>query len=560
MATEAAEPLYDSINHSFSAQPAPLAPPAAAPPAAALGTEAEALQLLLHFSDAGEIATHGAMQLAAQPASATHAANPAAAVPNPRSEVACNLTEDTAATSSVCTHFSASFDSGADAPPAHPAPAPPTAAAAAAAPINASLIMGAAGHSAALASAMWTQLDHVDGAASAPAPGDAAAAVSAAEAASAASAAAISAAAATASTTTTLASAPPAHSAPEPPSAADADADAAAAPPTAAATASVSPRKVTSAYVRISRCIEREELAPDEVAALHRLAQQIEQDIVPAIMGGLDRKCKDKGSFMECGIRKKTRVGSTYNLDARELPICAAASIMKQGYCIVPNPPGFVANIRSAIEEAKNLGLKCAQFHPIGQLYPGPEFGRNPNTGDGKRLSADGNSGCKWGNLLHTMIHCIIAQYDLGTHILKLKGDELTSFMEASMLESLPGVNVQGGHFDTGRACDIFMQHGPSAPVEGIVTISPIDGPSNLLILETWASSIQPTAEEFAKHAKPIVIDADHTLLMSDHMPHAGGDMAGRRGHTIITRPDLMSRKLSEKKTFWLAPEQSRDA
>ena len=56
-----------------------------------------------------------------------------------------------------------------------------------------------AGHSAALASAMWTQLDHVDGAASAPAPGNAAAAVSAAEAASAASAAAISAAAATAS-------------------------------------------------------------------------------------------------------------------------------------------------------------------------------------------------------------------------------------------------------------------------------------------------------------------------------------------------------------------------
>ena len=78
--------------------------------------------------------------------------------------------------------------------------------------------------------------------------------------------------------------------------------------------------------------------------------------------------------------------------------------------------------------------------------------------------------------------------------------------------------------------------------------------------VETWASSIQPTAEEFTEHAKPIVIDADHTLLMSDHMPHAGGDMAGRRGHTIITRPDLMSRKLSEKKTFWLAPEQSRDA
>ena len=96
-----------------------------------------------------------------------------------------------------------------------------------------------AGHSAALASAMWTQLDHVDGAASAPAPGDAAAAVSAAEAASAASAAAISATAATASTTTTLASVPPAHSAPEPPSA-DVAASAAAA---AAAAATASQRK-----------------------------------------------------------------------------------------------------------------------------------------------------------------------------------------------------------------------------------------------------------------------------------------------------------------------------
>ena len=153
------------------------------------------------------------------------------------------------------------------------------------------------------------------------------------------------------------------------------------------------------------------------------------------------------------------------------------------------------------------------------------------------------------------MILCIIAQYDLGTHILKLKGDELTSFMEASMLESLPGVNVQGGHFDTGRACDIFMQHGPSAPVEGIVTISPIDGPSNLLILETWASSIQPTAEEFTEHAKPIVIDADHTLLMSDHMPHAGGDMPGLRAHALISKPDHLSKTTATKQTFWLRPE-----
>jgi hypothetical protein len=120
---------------------------------------------------------------------------------------------------------------------AHFAPAPPTALASAtavaaaadtdtAAAASAILALASsvsslpAGHSTALASAMWTQPDHVDGAASAPAPGDTSAAVSAAEAASAASAAAISAAAATASTTTTLASVPPAHSAPEPPSAA----------------------------------------------------------------------------------------------------------------------------------------------------------------------------------------------------------------------------------------------------------------------------------------------------------------------------------------------------
>ena len=238
----------------------------------------------------------------------------------------------------------------------------------------------------------------------------------------------------------------------------------------------------------------------------------------------------------------------------------AAASMMKQGYRIVPNPPGFIANIGSAFDEAVTAGQRCAQLRPIGQLYPGPEFGRNPNTGDGKRLSADSTTGCKWGNLLHTMLQCIIAQYDLRKHILKLKGDELASFMETSMLESLPGVNVQGGHFDTERACGTFMQHGSSAPADGIVAISPIDGPSNVLILKEWASHIPPTAEEFAEHAKPIDIPANHTLLMSDHMPHAGGDMAGRRGHAIITKPDLVGRKLSEKKTFWLAPKQSRVA
>ena len=92
------------------------------------------------------------------------------------------------------------------------------------------------------------------------------------------------------------------------------------------------------------------------------------------------------------------------------------------------------------------------------------------------------------------------------------------------------------------------------------VTLYELSPPTNVLILEKWVGDKPPTAEEFAKAATVIDVAADHTLLMSNHMPHAGGDMTGRRGHTIITRPDLMSRKLSEKKTFWLAPEQSRDA
>ena len=38
----------------------------------------------------------------------------------------------------------------------------------------------------------------------------------------------------------------------------------------------------------------------------------------------------------------------------------------------------------------------------------------HPNIGDGNRLSADCTSGCKWGDLLHTMLHVIIVQYDIG--------------------------------------------------------------------------------------------------------------------------------------------------
>ena len=113
---------------------------------------------------------------------------------------------------------------------------------------------------------------------------------------------------------------------------------------------------------------------------------------------------------------------------------------------------------------------------------------------------------------------------------------------------------VQGGHFDTELACETFMQHGPRGRPDGIVVISPIDGPSNVLILKNWAGSKVPTAEEFADHATRIDIPADHTLLMSEHMPHAGGDIAGRRAHAIITRPDLAKRKPSEKETFWLKP------
>jgi hypothetical protein len=336
------------------------------------------------------------------------------------------------------------------------------------------------------------------------------------------------------------------------------DTDAAPALPIATA-ASASPREVASAFSRLSQCIESHELAPEQVATLQGLVKEIEQNIAPVIMGGLDRKCKGDGSFMQ-GRGKRSRVDSKYNLDPRELPGCAAASILNQGYCIVPNPPGFVANILSAFEEAASLGQKCAQFYAIGQLYPGPEFGRNPNTGDGNRLSADSTAGCKWGYLLQTMLHCIMNTYDIVTHVLKLKCDELPSFMEASMLKSNPGVNVQGGHFDTTSAVDKFVEHGPSAPIDGIVTISPLDGHTNVYILQTWASNIPPTAEEFAAHAEPIVVPANHTLLMSDHMPHAGGDIAGHRGHTIITRPDLMSTKVSEKKTFWLRPKQSHVA
>ena len=227
---------------------------------------------------------------------------------------------------------------------------------------------------------------------------------------------------------------------------------------------------------------------------------------------------------------------------------------MEQGYCIVPNPRGHIANVRNVFERAASQQQKCAQFSAIGQMYPGPEFGSRPNIGDGKRQTTDSNAACTWANALLIMLHFIIAYYELGTQVFELEGDELPQFLESSMLRSLMGVKVQGGHFDTELACQKFMQHGPRGRPDGIVVISPIDGASNVFILKNWAGSKVPTAEEFADHATRIDIPADHTLLMSEHMPHAGGDIAGRRAHAIITRPDLAKRKPSEKETFWLKP------
>ena len=99
------------------------------------------------------------------------------------------------------------------------------------------------------------------------------------------------------------------------------------------------------------------------------------------------------------------------------------------------------------------------------------------------------------------------------------------------------------------------MLHGASSPPDGIVAISPIDGPTNVLILEKWDGDKPPTTEEFAKHATVIVINADHTLLMSNHMPHAGGDMPGLRAHALISKPDHLSKTTATKQTFWLWSE-----
>ena len=314
------------------------------------------------------------------------------------------------------------------------------------------------------------------------------------------------------------------------------------------------PRRVADKFAKVGESIREEELTTENLKTADWLVDEFQQVIAPSIQAGLDRKSKDRVSFMGDLIRKRPRVGNRYNMDNRDLPIACAASIMEQGYCIVPNPRGHIANVRNVFERAASQQQKCAQFSAIGQMYPGPEFGSRPNIGDGKRQTTDSNAACTWANALLIMLHFIIAYYELGTQVFELEGDELPQFLEISMLRSLEGVKVQGGHFDTELACETFMQHGPRGRPDGIVVISPIDGPSNVLILKKWAGSKVPTAEEFADHATRIDIPADHTLLMSEHMPHAGGDIAGRRAHAIITRPDLAKRKPSEKETFWLKP------
>ena len=315
------------------------------------------------------------------------------------------------------------------------------------------------------------------------------------------------------------------------------------------------PRTVAAKFAKVSECIRDEELTPEHLETADLLINKFQQSITPSIQAGLDRKSKNRVSFMSDHVCKRPCVGNQYNTDNRELPIACAASIMEQGFCIVPNPRGHIANVRNAFERAALLNQLCARFSAIGQMYPDHKFGSKPNIGDGKRQSTDRIAACTWANALLIMLHFIIAYYELGTQVLELEGDELPQFLECSMLRSLMGVKVQGGHFDTEIACKTFMQHGPRGRPDSIVAISPIDGPSNVLILKNWDGSKVPTAEEFADHATPIDIPADHTLLMSDHMPHAGGDIAGRRAHAIFTRPDLEDRKPSEKKTYWLKPE-----
>ena len=72
------------------------------------------------------------------------------------------------------------------------------------------------------------------------------------------------------------------------------------------------------------------------------------------------------------------------------------------------------------------------------------------------------------------------------------------------------------------------MQQGVSAPPNAIVTVSPLDGPSSLHILENWIGSEVPTAKDFDTYATVVPIEADHTLLMSAHVGHAGGRIAGQ--------------------------------
>ena len=123
-------------------------------------------------------------------------------------------------------------------------------------------------------------------------------------------------------------------------------------------------------------------------------------------------------------------------------------------------------------------------------------------------------------------------------------------------MKSLEDVTNQDGHFDTYDGCDFFMRHGACTHPTAIVTLSPLDGPSSLRILECWAGKEPPDLEDFERYCTTVHIPADHTLLMSAHMPHAGGEHVGRRAHAIIAGPSYPTSKEAQS-TYWLKPRAS---
>ena len=109
----------------------------------------------------------------------------------------------------------------------------------------------------------------------------------------------------------------------------------------------------------------------------------------------------------------------------------------------------------------------------------------------------------------------------------------------------------QGGHFDTDGAWERFVDKGPSAIPTALVALSPLDDEgSSLRILTNWTRGVVPTAEDFDETAAIINIPKDHTLFMSDHMPHGGWTQVGRRAHALIAGPSFVNSVKIE--THWL--------